>query len=184
MKEPSSDRGTTENPGNMALLVIDVQHGLFGKATPIYQAAELLHNILALVDRAHGAGAPVVYIQHSDQKALVKDSSDWQLHPGLQPLPTDYRIDKLHGDAFQDTILDEALRARNVTRLVITGLVTQGCVRATCLGAVQLGYTVVLASDGHSTYSKQADTLIEEWNQKLSARKVELKASSQIRFSG
>jgi nicotinamidase-related amidase len=38
---------------NMALLVIDVQQGLFKKKTPIYKADELLQNIISLVDRAH-----------------------------------------------------------------------------------------------------------------------------------
>ena len=31
--------------GKAALLVIDVQQGLFGKGTPIYKAGELLGNI-------------------------------------------------------------------------------------------------------------------------------------------
>lgn len=59
------------------------------------------------------------------------------------------------------------LADRGVGRVVVTGLVTHGCVKATCLGGLELGYEVVLAKDGHSSYSKEAARLIEEWNRKL-----------------
>jgi nicotinamidase-related amidase len=172
------------NPGNVALLVIDVQQGLFGKSTPIYKAEELLQNITCLIERAHRCSVPVFYVQHSALRTLVKGSPDWQLHSRLQPLTIDCILHKQHGNAFEGTILEEALRSRNVTSLVITGLVTHGCVRATCIGAMQLGYKVILAKDGHSNFSKQAAKLIEEWNQKLSAKKVELKSTSEIEFGG
>jgi nicotinamidase-related amidase len=170
------------NQNNTALLVIDVQQGLFRKSTPIYKADELLENINLLVDRAHGAGAPVFYIQHSDNRTLVKGSQDWQLHRGLQPQRMDSIIHKQHGNAFEDTNLDTLLKSKNITHLVIAGLVTHGCVKATCLGARQLGYNVILVTDGHSSYSKDAGRLIEEWNQKLGAQNCELKAASEIAF--
>jgi nicotinamidase-related amidase len=119
------------NLTNAALLVIDVQRGLFRKSTPVYQAEELLQNISFLIERAHHGGSPVFYIQHSDLRTLVKGSDDWQLHPQLQPQAIDYIVHKQHGDAFEDTNLEEALQVRNVSSLIITGLVTHGCVRAT-----------------------------------------------------
>jgi aminoglycoside 6'-N-acetyltransferase len=170
--------------GQVALLVIDVQQGLFQKPTPIYQAAELLQTITALVARARQRRAPVIYVQHSDQKNLLPGSPAWQLHPQLQPLPPDYLIHKQHGNAFEATDLHAILQSVNVTCLVVAGLVTQGCIRATCLGALQLGYRVILAADGHSTYSRPAAQLIAEWNQKLSALQVELQPAAQVEFGG
>jgi nicotinamidase-related amidase len=35
--------------------------------------------------------------------------------------------------------------------VILTGLVTHGCVKATCEGALALGYAAVLAADGHSS---------------------------------
>ena len=157
--EISENTPTTQN---LALLVIDVQQGLFKKSIPIYKADELLENITTLVDRAHLSGVPVVYVQHSDARALVKGSVEWQLHEQLHPLHTDTIIHKQHGNAFEDTPLGEILRARNVTTVVVTGLVTHGCVKATCLGARELGYNVILVQDGHSSFSKGAARLIEE----------------------
>ena len=165
-----------------ALLVIDVQQGLFKKSAPIYMADRLLENINALANRAHQDGAPVFFIQHSDQKYLLKGSQDWQLHPRLQPLPGDCTMHKQHGDAFEGTILGEELQAREINSLVVTGLVTHGCVRATCLGAKERGYRVILVKDGHSNYSKKAAALIEEWNGKLEDDGIEVKPAAEVAF--
>lgn len=170
------------NSTNRALLVIDVQQGLFEKSTPIYKSEELLENITSLIDQAHRSNTPVFFIQHSDSRALVKGSPEWKLHSRLQPLSKDNIVHKQHGNAFEDTSLDESLRAKNIKTLVITGLVTHGCVRATCIGALHLGYEVILVKDAHSNYSKQAAGLIDEQNQKLSESKVDLKSTSEIVF--
>ncbi|MBN2389317.1 MAG: cysteine hydrolase [Anaerolineae bacterium] len=180
--EVTDNTATTKNQRPVALLVIDVQQGLFEKSTPIYKADELLENIATLVDRAHLNGVPVIYVQHSAAKHLVKGSAEWQLHLQLQPLRTDTIVHKLHGNAFEDTPLGEILHARNVTKVIITGLVTHGCVRATCIGAQELGYNVILVKDGHSSFSKKAADLIEEWNEKLSVRHITVKPTSEIAF--
>jgi nicotinamidase-related amidase len=166
-----------------ALLVIDVQLGLFKKSTPIYKASELLENINLLVDQAHEGGVPVVFIQHSDTRVLIKGSREWQLHPELQIINVDTIVHKKHGNAFENTNLDELLKNKKISRVVVTGLVTHGCVKATCLGASQLGYKVILVKDGHSSYSKDAARLIEEWNERLSEKGCEITAASQILFS-
>ncbi len=167
---------------NMALLVIDVQRGLFNKGTPIYQAEQLLTNIHTLVRKAHHAGALVVYVQHSADRQLVLDSSDWKLHPRLSPLPEDLHVDKLHGDAFEETPLMEELEACLVGTVVTCGLVTHGCVKATTLGALQRGYRTVLAGDTHSSYSKDAQKLIEQWNGKMREAGAEVQTAAEIEF--
>jgi nicotinamidase-related amidase len=178
----SKGKSPVMNRSNTALLVIDVQQGLFRKSIPIYKAEELLRNINTLVDRAHQIGMPVFYIQHSDGEILRQGSDDWKLHPQLHSLDIDCIIYKHHGNAFEQTPLKEELSSRNIERLVVTGLVTHGCVRATCIGAKKLGYKVVLVGDGHSNYHRHAAQLIEEWNQKLSAGTVELKSTREIKF--
>ncbi len=171
----------TENTKKTALLVIDVQQGLFGKSTPIYQAETLLKNITTLVERAHQADVPVVYVQHAD-KTLIEGSDVWQLHPQLQPQPQDLHIHKHHGNAFEDTPLGEELQKRGVTCVMVTGLVTHGCVRATSLGAKEAGYEVILVGDAHSSYHKKAAEVIVEWNQKLAAQGIEVQTTEEINF--
>ncbi|MEW6403913.1 MAG: isochorismatase family cysteine hydrolase [Chloroflexota bacterium] len=170
------------NQHKVVLLIVDVQKGLFKKSTPIYQAEKLLENINTLVDRAHRAGATVFFVQHSDKKTLAKGSDGWRLHPRLHPLDIDCIIPKRHVNAFEDTVLEEELNSRGVGTLVVTGLVTYACVRATCIGAKKLGYRVILARDGHSNYSKHAAQVIEDWNEKLSVGIVEVKSTSEIEF--
>ncbi len=154
-------------PTRAALLVIDVQMGLFERATPIYHPEEVLANINILVDRAHRACVPVIYVQHANENTLVRDSDRWQLHPAIRPLEEERILHKRHPNAFEETSLDQELRERNVRQLVITGMLTHGCVRATCIGAHQLGYEVVLVEDGHSNFSRRALWLIRYWNRAL-----------------
>lgn len=182
MKKPTKSNHEKEEMTNKALLVIDVQSGLFNRSAPIYQADQFLTNIQTLVDHAHQKSVPVFYIQHANQSILVEGSDNWKLHPRLSPTKKDVLIQKRHGSAFQETALQEELESRNVTNLVVAGLVTHGCVKATCLGAIQLSYHVVLVSDGHSNYSKQAPRLIEEWNHKLSEMGVALEPTKAIDF--
>ena len=165
-----------------ALLVIDVQHGLFHKSIPIYRADELLANINLLVSRAHASGVPVIYFQHSGDPAMPEGTPGWQLHPALQPQADDTRLIKQQGNAFDGTALDQLCKSKNITTLLLTGLITHACVKATCLGALQLGYSVVLVQDGHSNYSKDAARLIDKWNQKLSEKGCALKPASEIEF--
>jgi len=142
-----------------------------------------LENINSLSVRAHQAGAPIVFIQHSNSKFLAYGSPAWQLHPHLKSDLADCTIHKLHGNAFEATELDELLKARQVNRLVVSGLVTHGCVQATCLGALQLGYQVVLVMDGHSNYHRKAATIIEEWNRRLAVEQVEVVPAAAIEFA-
>lgn len=133
-----------------ALLIIDVQQGLFKKSVPIYKARELLQNLGILINKARLADVPVYYVQHSGKGGLERDSSGWQFHPQLPPVEPDHVIHKEHGNAFEETNLDDVLKAENVTSLVMAGLVTHGCVKATCLGGKAQGYEVTLVSDAHS----------------------------------
>ena len=68
--------------------------------------------------------------------------------------------------------------------MIVTGLVTHGCVKATCEGALALGYAVVLAADGHSSYSKDAARHVEEWNRKLGEAGARVVPAAEIGLAG
>lgn len=150
-----------------ALLIIDVQTELFQKPAKIYKAQELLANLQALADYAHNNAIPVFYVQHSSKAFLIKGTPGWQLHPQLQPLDQDRHIFKLHPSAFEETELKAELELQGIKKLVIAGLVTHGCVKATSLDALKKGYLVTLVGDAHSSYSNSAAKLIDEWNAKI-----------------
>ncbi|OPZ64899.1 MAG: Streptothricin hydrolase [Firmicutes bacterium ADurb.Bin506] len=165
-----------------ALLVIDIQRGLFSKPTPVYQEQRLLDIINDLVSRAHAARAQVVIVQHENDSFLAPASDGWQLHPSLKPGEHYLSVRKHHASAFNGTDLKAELAARGVTRVVIVGVVTQGCVKATCQDAIKLGYETVLVKDGHSSYAKDAAQLIETWNQRLASEGANVKPAAEIEF--
>jgi nicotinamidase-related amidase len=167
---------------NTALLVIDVQQELFEKSTPIYRPDLLLQNINSLINRSRQAGVPVVFVQHCADKYLITGSRGWELHNALQQMPEDLILHKRHPNAFEETNLRDELVKRGVTTLIIAGLVTHGCVKATCLGALAEGYFVVLAGDAHSSYSKDAPQLIEKWNDELEKKGAKVIKTQQISF--
>jgi len=168
------------DPDTTALLVIDVQNGLFSKPTPIFNEQELLENINTLSSQFKLHGSPVFFIQHSNQKLLVRDSINWQFHPRLDVGQDDPVIHKTHGNAFEETSLKHDLDACGIKNVVVSGLVSNGCVRATSIGAHDLGYRVVLVEDGHSTYVRNAEKLIEEWNTTLGKEIAEVHPTSAI----
>jgi nicotinamidase-related amidase len=71
--------------------------------------------------------------------------------PDLAPLPGEIIVRKRGYDAFAGTLLDRALRARNVTSLVVTGTMTDICVLATVTGALHREYRVTVVADGVAT---------------------------------
>ena len=169
---------------NPALIVIDVQHGLFTRKTPIYKEDNLLGNINVLIDKAHSANKPVYYIQHCSER-LVENSEEWKLHPILRIEDNDTGIIKRYPNAFQQTGLKSELEKQKIKELIITGVWTHNCVQGTCKGALELGYEVILVQDGHSSdgSEKIAKKSIDSWNEKLEKVGVTLKETYQIEFS-
>lgn len=170
------------NLQHAALLVIDVQQEMFEKSTPVHRAEQLVANISSLVRAAQQSGVPVIYIQHSAENYLVRGTPGWEFHPALRNLGPDVTIHKRQSNAFEETELDAVLKARGVDTLIITGMVTHGCVKNTALGGLAAGYRVVVVSDAHSSYSQKAARLIEEWNADLQKHGALLLSTAEIRF--
>ncbi len=170
-------------PGQTALLVIDVQRALFTRPTPVYEPYKLIETINALVARAQLYGVQVVFFQHVNQSFLKKGSSGWDFHPKLSRSGSDLTIQKTQGNAFAEPVFQSALEARGTKNLIVTGLVTQGCVRATALGGLELGHRVVLVRGGHSNYDKDPLGMIEQREKELVEAGAVLLAPSEIDFN-
>jgi len=165
-----------------ALLVIDVQQGMFNKKIPAYKGFEVVGNINILIEKAHAAGAPVFIIQHAGATVFAEGSEDWKLYPELRFAAGDVLVAKHKPDAFLGTLLEDHLKKIGITQVVTTGFVTHGCVKATTLGAKERGYQVILAHDAHSSYSKDAAELIQKVGELVSKAGVMLKATGEIEF--
>ncbi len=134
-----------------ALLIIDVQQGLFDEAYE--EDSAVLKRIEGLRQQARDQRIPVLYLQHNGGPGhpLEKGIPGWQIHPLVQPHAEDIVLDKRASDSFYETPLHEKLQALAINRLVVTGAMTEFCVDATCRRAASLNYTVCLVADGHLT---------------------------------
>jgi nicotinamidase-related amidase len=135
-----------------ALLIIDVQVGLV-ELTPAEVQSRVLPRIGTLVAKARASGTPVIYIQHDGSKGHVLEpgTRGWDIHPSVKPSADEPIIRKRESDSFYETLLEEELKKRGITHLIIAGGMTEYCVDTTCRRATSLGYDVTLASDAHLT---------------------------------
>jgi nicotinamidase/pyrazinamidase len=159
-----------------ALIVVDVQNDFADPAGSLAVAGgtEVVPAVNAQIEAAAAAGAHVVYTQDWHPPStphFAKDGGIWpvhcvagswgaELHPQLRVEGPAVRKGVGGEDGYsgfstrdprsgqrQATELDALLRAAGVQRVVIAGLATDYCVRATALDAVAHGYaTTVLAS--------------------------------------
>lgn len=165
-----------------ALLIIDAQLKKF-EPEPVYRADALLATLSDLIHRARAAGAPVIYICHSD--AEPDEATTSPIHPALKPLPSEVVVDKHRPDAFCQTTLAGELAAQGIRHLVIAGLLTEMCIDTTVRRANSLDYAVTLVADGHSTGSSQslsAEQIITHHNNVLRAF-ADVRPAAEIAFT-
>jgi nicotinamidase-related amidase len=171
-----------------ALVIIDVQLGMFTHRPPLWRGDEIVARIAGLLDRARSAGVPVFHVQHDGGEGhlLARNSAGWPHHPAVAPAGDEGVIEKRHSSAFHDTDFRSRLAATGIDRLVVTGMQTEMCVDSTCRGAAALNYRVVLASDAHTTFDSPvlpAERIIAHHNRTLGRGFAELAIGDDVRFS-
>lgn len=143
-------------PKQTALLVIDVQVGMFNEGDAVYDGDAFLDRLVKVIVQAHQHQVPVIYIQHDGGAGhhLQPGSPNWHIHPRIAPQAGDTVIRKQHPDAFQGTALEAVLGQLQVSHLVVGGIQTEYCVDTTCRRAYSLGYPVTLLQDMHTTWDQ------------------------------
>jgi nicotinamidase/pyrazinamidase len=160
-----------------ALVVVDVQNDFADPDGTLYvrDAESVIDVANAEIEAARSGGALVVYTQDwhpPDTPHFAKDGGTWpvhcvggtwgaELHPRL--VVDGERIRKGTGgeDGYSGftvadpvsgetspTGLDGLLRDRETERVVVLGLATDYCVKATALDAARLGYDALVVADG------------------------------------
>ncbi|MFZ6724663.1 cysteine hydrolase family protein [Undibacterium sp. MH2W] len=156
-----------------ALLVIDVQRGLFDAEPRPYDADAVVARINALSERARYAGAAVIFVQHEElESGLVFGTKAWQLEKNLMVEEGDVILRKTTPDSFQRTELLELLLVRGIEQLLVCGYASEFCVDTTTRRAAALGFPVILVADAHTTHDKAhapASTIVQHHNATLSS---------------
>lgn len=138
-----------------ALLIIDVQVGLFRTEPLPHAAAEVITRLNDVAARARAAGVPVIFIQHErEHTALARGEPGWALDPRLAVMAGDRIVAKTTPDSFHQTELAPLLARLGVDHLVIGGYASEFCVDTTTRRAAALGYAITLIADGHTTQDK------------------------------
>lgn len=155
-----------------ALIVVDVVRGFTDPSCPLgSEADEVVDANVKLMNAFHDANLPVVLttvIYRDDQQAsvfraripalnLLTPESEWVLFDSRLPVaPGDLQLEKRHASSFHGTELDEWLRNQEVDSVVVTGLTTSGCVRATAVDGLQNNFRVVVPREACGDRDEQA----------------------------
>ena len=138
-----------------ALIVIDLQKGIVGMPT-VHPTSEIVDRSAQLARAFRKRTLPVVLVNVSGPPPGRTDAGrpkysfppDWtELVPELEQHPSDHIVTKQQWGAFLGTALDDCLRRRGVTQVVLTGVATSAGVESTARSAYDLGYNVTLVVD-------------------------------------
>lgn len=163
-----SYRGTFD--GNLgfgtapALILVDFVRAYFDENSPLYADVEPeLSAAIRIRDAARVAGIPIIYTNVVYQEggadggvffrkvpalsAFVAGSPLAAWPDALQPAENELIISKQYPSAFFGTSLSSTLTAQGVDTLIITGLTTSGCIRATCIDTVSSGFIPIVVAD-------------------------------------
>lgn len=155
-----------------ALLIIDVQNGMFTMNPPVYNGEKLLNNLTQMISYARLNNIPLIYIQHNGppNSPLEKNTTGWDIHDAIKPQDEDIVLQKHTPDSFYETDLKRHLEKFGVDHLILTGIQTEACVDTTCRRGFSLKYNVTLITDSHSTFDKEeitAQQIINHHNEVL-----------------
>jgi nicotinamidase-related amidase len=142
-----------------ALLIVDFVHAYFDPSCPLYAGVDSARrHAVTLLAAARAAAIPVL---HSNvaytrggadggiffRKVAALSCFERGSHPawadfaeGLAPLPGEVVVTKQYASAFFGTSLASTLTSGKIDTLLIAGLSTSGCVRASALDACQNGF--------------------------------------------
>ena len=141
---------TQPTPKTTALLVVDAQVGVMAS---VWESHRVVRNIEQLVSKARAADVPVIWVQHSNDEELKQGSANWKLLPNFVPTTGEPVIHKRYNSSFANTDLDQRLKALGISNIVLSGALTNWCIRSTAYAALERGYHLTLVSDAHSTES-------------------------------
>ncbi|MEP3438387.1 MAG: isochorismatase family protein [Hoeflea sp.] len=147
-----------------ALVLVDFAQGYFDPDCVLYAGVDdALASALRVREVAHEMRIPVILTEVSYQKGglnggrffekakplscFVKGEKTAAFAKGLVPHADEMIITKQYPSAFFGTSLASTLTAMGVDNVVLTGLTTSGCVRASCVDSMSHGFITSVVAD-------------------------------------
>ena len=157
---PDLDRQAQGLGKHPALLLVDIINSFTDPDCPLgSEAGDVVEANRQLLHVFREKQLPVVFttvVYHDESQArvfrdripaldILEPGTHWvEVDPRLKPRSDELVIEKQWASGFFKTCLDEYLKEQGVDSLVITGLTTSGCVRATAVDGLQHDYKVVI----------------------------------------
>jgi nicotinamidase-related amidase len=149
-----------------ALLIVDMQNDFVLPDGPmiVKGAAGIIPNVSGVLAAARKDKIPVFHVIRSHRKGgcdieitrreyfskvpyAVAGSLGARIIDELQPIEGEYIVKKTRMSAFLFTELDSMLRRLQIKRVIIAGIQTPNCIRATAVDAVAHDYETFLVDD-------------------------------------
>ena len=146
-----------------ALVVVDMCRGFIDTSSPLgFECKELIQANIMLVNRFREMNLPIIFtttIYRDVSEASVFRSKIPALNilkPGseetsflkeLSPSSNELLVEKKFASAFFQTNLADELSKMNVDSIIVSGVTTSGCVRATALDSLQNNFLTTVAED-------------------------------------
>lgn len=173
---PSHDEGFagTLRPGRRpAVLAIDLMHAYFDPTSPLrLPSRDCLTSAARVLAAARTNDVPVIHTRvefapdGSDGGVFVRKVRALEhlfgggpmseLMPEVAPAEGELVVTKQYASAFFGTSLASTLVAQGVDTLVLVGVSTSGCIRATGVDAVQHGFIPLVVRDAVGDRTSQA----------------------------
>ncbi len=141
---------------NRALILIDIQNDYFdGGANPLIGSEPAGLNAKLILDKFRADHTEIIHIQHiairSDSTFFLHDTVGCRIHDHIKPVEGEKIIVKHYPNSFRETELLDYLKKKDISDLVICGMMTHMCVDATTRAAKDFGFNCTLIGDACAT---------------------------------
>jgi len=143
---------------NTALILIDIQNDYFdGGALELANADQAANNASSLLNTFRIKQLPIIHIQHVTLKPemgfMLPDTRGQKIHSTVAPNDGEICLSKHYPNAFWNTALEKILKEKNITHVVVAGMMTHMCVSSTIRAAMERGFQVTAIQDACATRS-------------------------------
>ncbi|MGY3704484.1 cysteine hydrolase family protein [Vagococcus martis] len=112
-----------------------------------------MKNVNSVVDYFKNNNLPIIY---------VEQTGVGNLYSKLHFTQSDYVITKSKPSSFSSEEFCNSVNELNPNEFVVTGLMSNACVQATCKSALQKHFKVTLVEDGHDSIIKPFRTIFNK----------------------
>ncbi len=139
------------------LLLIDLQKAIDHPSWGIRNNPGAEANVAALLTAFRREGRPVIHVRHLSREPASTyrpGQVGVEFKEGLGPAEGEPVITKHVHSAFIGTDLEQLLRGRGVTDVVIAGVITNNSVEATARMGADLGFQITVVADATFTFGR------------------------------